>query len=341
MRVLLLLFLLGPGAFGQYEFQGVQRIVAVGDIHGGFDQLTDVLRSAGVIDKRNRWAGGKTHLVQVGDMVNRGPASRRVMDLLMNLEGQARRAGGHVHVLLGNHEAMNLYGDLRYLAPADWAAYRSSESAELRERFWELSVPQAQRADPAFRKQWEAEHPLGWVEHRQAFAPDGRYGKWLRARPVIVKIDGLVFVHAGIGPKYASWTLDRLNDAARAELQDFSRLEDGVVLDDEGPLWYRGLAQAPEEELAGHVDAVLAHLGARHMVIGHTPMREGIQPRFGGKVLLIDTGMTPSYGGRPACLVVEGGRFREVDAQGKSRDLNVPTLPLALGLGAGSPSTAW
>jgi hypothetical protein len=327
MPALLLFLFLAAGASAQHEFQGAGRVVAVGDIHGGYDQFTAILRSAGVIDKRNRWAAGKTHLVQIGDMVNRGPASRKVMDLLMNLEGQARRAGGRVHVLVGNHEAMNLYGDLRYNVPADWAAYRSPDAVGLRESFWEASVPQAKRADAAFRKQWEAEHPLGWVEHRQAFAPNGRYGKWLRERPAAVKIDNLVFIHGGISPKYASWTINRFNEAVSAELRDFSRLEGGVVLDSDGPLWYRGLAEAPEEELAAHVDRVLENLGARHIVIGHTPSLEGIKPRFGGKVLPIDVGISPSYGGRQECLVVEGGVLRVLDAEGKSRVLQPLAWP--------------
>src|SRR5437660_8141028 len=61
----------------------VDRIVAVGDVHGDLAQFTVVLRSAGVIDRDNNWSGGKTHLVQDGDLLDRGPDSRQLIELLM------------------------------------------------------------------------------------------------------------------------------------------------------------------------------------------------------------------------------------------------------------------
>ena len=68
------------------------------------------------------WSGGATHLVQLGDVPDRAPDTRKILDLLMRLEPQARRAGGYVHALIGNHEAMNVYGDLRYVSEGEIAA---------------------------------------------------------------------------------------------------------------------------------------------------------------------------------------------------------------------------
>ena len=98
---------------------GIDRVVAIGDVHGDCDQLVALLRSAGLIDAQEKWCGGKTHLVQTGDLLDRGPDSRRAMDLLMRLEGEAISAGGELHLLIGNHEAMNLYGDLRYVSAGE------------------------------------------------------------------------------------------------------------------------------------------------------------------------------------------------------------------------------
>src|SRR5579872_432215 len=81
----------------QAEWTGVERVVAVGDIHGDYNGFVEVLRMAGVIDPANHWIGGKMHLVQVGDVADRGPDTRKIMDLLMDLEKQATQAGGHVH----------------------------------------------------------------------------------------------------------------------------------------------------------------------------------------------------------------------------------------------------
>ncbi len=76
-----------------YEWSNVPRVVAIGDIHGAYDNFVAVLKSAELVDAELRWTGGKTHLVQTGDVLDRGPDSRKSMDLLMDLEKQAKRAG--------------------------------------------------------------------------------------------------------------------------------------------------------------------------------------------------------------------------------------------------------
>ncbi|MCK5326784.1 MAG: metallophosphoesterase, partial [Woeseiaceae bacterium] len=117
----------------EWHFSDVERIVAVSDIHGAYDALVATLQEAEVIDKRLAWSGGKTHLVITGDVLDRGPDSRRVMDLMIRLEHEAPLAGGRVHQLLGNHEVMNLIGDLRYVADEEYAAFLDFESVEERE----------------------------------------------------------------------------------------------------------------------------------------------------------------------------------------------------------------
>src|SRR5262245_6011366 len=64
------------------RFTNVNRIVAVGDVHGAYDRFMDILRAANVVDDRARWIGGKTHLVQLGDVVDRGPDSGKVLERL-------------------------------------------------------------------------------------------------------------------------------------------------------------------------------------------------------------------------------------------------------------------
>ena len=101
--------------------QAPPRLVVVSDVHGDLGQFVTVLTQAGVIDGARKWTGGTTVVVQTGDVPDRGPDSRKVMDLLMDLEKQARKAGGVVHALLGNHEVMNMVGDLRYVTPEEYA----------------------------------------------------------------------------------------------------------------------------------------------------------------------------------------------------------------------------
>ncbi|HEY4363997.1 MAG TPA: metallophosphoesterase [Bryobacteraceae bacterium] len=315
-------------ALAQETFEGVERIVAIGDIHGDLNALLTVLRAAKLVDARENWTGGKTHLVIPGDFIDRGNASRKVMDLLMALEPQAQKAGGRLHPMLGNHEAMNLYGDLRYVVKADYDAFRGPDSATLREQALQAALRQMQESGkspvdlPSFRKKFEEDHPLGWAERQEAFGPDGKYGKWLRQKSAILKINDIVFVHGGISPKYSLSTLKFINDRVHAELADPAKLKDGVTTDDQGPLWYRGLAEAPENDhaIGQALDEFLKNQQARHIVVGHTP-QVAILPRFQGRVILIDVGLSAFYGGPPAFLLMENSKFYAVH---RGRQLELP-----------------
>jgi TPR repeat protein len=287
----------------QHTWTGVERIVAVGDVHGDYEQFFEALRSAGLIDAQGSWTGGRTHLVQTGDIVDRGPDSRKVMDLLLHLEPHARRAGGYVHVLLGNHEAMNVYGDLRYVSPGEIAAFRDEHSEEVRRRLLPPSTPA--RPDP----QWEAANPLGLAELRAAMGPTGRYGKWLAGKNAVIKINDTLFVHAGISPKYARLGIGEINLRVRDELQNPAKLHGGIVLDEQGPLWYRGLTE-DSQQLHGAVDTLLKNFGVKRIVVGHSYAHAAITPRYGAKVLMIDIGLPRVYDniGKMGVLLIEGER---------------------------------
>src|SRR3982750_2238865 len=92
-----------PVSETQDDWQNVQRVVAVGDVHGDKDAFVAVLKMAGVIDEQEHWTGGKTHLLQIGDIPARGPQTREAFDFIMRLEKEAAGAGGKVHAIIGNH----------------------------------------------------------------------------------------------------------------------------------------------------------------------------------------------------------------------------------------------
>ena len=77
-----------------YHWTGVERVVAIGDLHGDYGQYIKVMESAGLIGKNGKWTGGKTHLVQTGDITDRGDDSRKIIDHLVKLKKQANRKGG-------------------------------------------------------------------------------------------------------------------------------------------------------------------------------------------------------------------------------------------------------
>jgi len=301
--------MLAPGRLpaAQSEWKNVPRVVAVGDVHGDYAALVAVLRSAEVIDQRDHWIGGRTHLVQVGDVPDRGPDTRKAMDLLMALEKEAAKAGGHVHALIGNHEAMNMAGDLRYTTPAEFAAFATPDSERVRARYWKVESRKRPRPNFEDRRKWEEAHPLGWFEHQLQFGPQRTYGTWIRSHNAIVKINDTIYLHGGISERFASMPIKQINDEIAAQLADIATIQrDGPVLADDGPLWYRGLATDEGPAAAALVDKVLAAYGVKRIVIGHTPTAGAVVPRFGGKVVRIDVGLSAVYGSHRACLVIDG-----------------------------------
>ena len=208
-------------AAGQADFRGVERVVAFADVHGAYDELARLLREANVIDADARWAAGRAHVVSLGDLLDRGADSRRVMDLLMRLQDEARTAGGALHVVLGNHEAMNVLGDLRYVAPGEFAAYVDLEPEGLRER---RRAEWLQANGPDSGAAFDRAFPPGWFGHRAALGPEGRYGRWLLALPVAVVVNDTLFMHAGPSQTLAGASLTELNTRYRTALVDYLRL---------------------------------------------------------------------------------------------------------------------
>ena len=311
-----------------WEWNGVPRVVAIGDVHGAFDNMVAVLKTAGLLDEKLKWKGGNSHLVQNGDVVDRGPHSRKAMDLLMELEEQAEKAGGRVHVLIGNHEAMNVVGILDLVSKQEYESYTDRDSRKLRdstfERYYEQMRREAKERDEEapdknqLRSEFEARYPLGYVEHRQAFSASGRYGKWIRRNNVAIRINGVVYSHGDWSEKMAQIGIAEVNRRVRAELSDEVPLEGGVAFDSESPLQYRGLAHialtlASQQAEEARVSGILASLGATRMVVGHTLTSGVIESRFGGKHISIDTGMLELYrGGHRIALEVEGDVLRAI-----------------------------
>ncbi len=206
-------------------------VIAIGDVHGDFYDFVAILQHIGLIDKQNHWAGGKTTFVQVGDLVDRGPKPRDVMDLVMALEKEAAKDGGRVVPLLGNHEVMNIMGDLRYVTAENYAAFADAKSEERRKSAYKDYVKWceshtallAELSQPMelTEAEWMARHPAGFIEQREAFSPQGKYGKWARSHAGLVEIDGAIFLHGGISPGLASLKLGAINSRIRDEISAF------------------------------------------------------------------------------------------------------------------------
>lgn len=372
--------------------QAAERIVAIGDIHGAIDEFKSILKAAGLADDAGRWTGGKTALLQTGDYTDRGAGTRAVLDLLMALEPQARSAGGRAFAVLGNHEVMNLIGDTRDATPEIFLTFADTKSAARQKDAWQqyarLGPAKAAKGEPVpavyqqTAEAWLTAHPPGYVEYRDALGPRGKYGAWLRTKPIVTEYGGSIFMHAGIAPERAPETIEELNlrvkdeigkldrfvkrlvDAKLAlpsftlqeilavavneigvantliaaakesgteldqtqlnlpllkEAQDILTIDQWVVVHPEGALWYRGLSTLPDDPAGGPFAALLQRYNAKRFVTGHTPQQDrSIHVRFGGRAVLIDTGMLTSYyKGRASALEIVGDKLTAIYEDGR------------------------
>ena len=229
--VLIVVLLASPAQSSFAANAPAESLIAIGDVHGDFDDFIVILEHAGLIDKQNHWAGGKSTFVQTGDLIDRGPKPREVLDLMMSLEREASKSGGRVVSLNGNHEMMNLMGDLRYVTPENYASFAQSNSEERRRSAYQeyatwrkghaqllAELPQPMEMTEA---EWMARHPAGFIEHREAFGPNGSYGKWLREHSAVAEIGGVIFLHGGIHPSLAHLKIETINSHIRDEIKAF------------------------------------------------------------------------------------------------------------------------
>lgn len=268
------------------------RLMAIGDLHGDLESLVRLLIGNQVIDSSLTWIWGKGELVFIGDIFDRGNEVTELLWFIQNLENEAQNHGGRVHFILGNHETMALIGDHRYLEQK----YRN-----ICEYFS--------------------------MDYWQFYTLDTELGRYIRSKPVIIKIGNVLFVHGGIGPDllHKRLSISEINNIIynifTTERHKLNELELFMLMDD-GPLWYRDLLEEygyfstlPES----HIDSVLSFYKVSHIVIGHSEVPQ-INSRHNGKVIAINV---PFYYGKyiPQALLIDSNRFFIVDANGKKTPL--------------------
>jgi hypothetical protein len=276
-------------------------VVAVGDVHGNLRALASILLHMGLISKKGRWKGSETHLVLVGDVMERHEDSRLLMEFLLRLEIESRMEGGAVHCLLGNQDVPVRYrkGIIR---PMDRFFRPWSHRGRISDEF------------PAMM----------------------RYGSWLRSRNAILRIGETLFLHAGLGDWTEDYDPPEMNSTIRSWIGHWHGLcrmphprsmwiiggrDREREPDLTGPLWTRDfkprrkkkVRQVPRKSApgVGYLEGILDDLKVERMVIGHNPVgRKGwvtSHPCYGDLVCSIDTGISRKSG-RLSCIEIDEGR---------------------------------
>jgi hypothetical protein len=376
------------GADGETSVEG-PRVVALGEVQCAANTVTSLLRSLDLIDEQNHWSGGDTILVQTGDLMDGGEHLRSTLDLFMRLQEEAAAAGGRVVVLMGNHEIMNIVGELGSVNYMTYGQFAGPDAESLQRQAFEDYVAWRQRrakeldgpefvADGDFEVEWMAAHPLGWVEYVESMLPDGVYGKWLRTLPVVVEIDDVLYVHGGISPEMNGTDIDAMNRKAAEEIAYFDNVRNAMVdeglclpttsvrdmvdivkdeveyvnsleaskrttrnprvvragqlddltgagswlvLDENGPLWFRGPSRWAEDEHRAEMAEILDSRGIKRMVTGQSDGKDHqICARFDNRVFLTSVNLSDepwAGGGKPAALDIDNGVYSVVTLTGR------------------------
>lgn len=287
-----------------------KTIVAIGDLHGDLKNALKVLKMTNVIDESNNWSGKIDILVQTGDIIDRGDDTIPIFHLMDTLRAQARERGGIVLSNLGNHEWMNAIGDWRYVYQTEIKTFGgvAERQAALSSTGW-LGRTWAHNYTVTTRL------PL----HPHLGPPNTDYDPKTRPTSDPLAQAALSFVHGGLAPDfpYLSPYPSSINNLGSSLLRKLQTRvqppphppnpypglpQDATVAEQylysgDGPLWYRGWALEDEAAACSKVDDVLQRTGTRRLIMGHTPTFTNIVSRCGGKVIIIDTGISHAYGG--------------------------------------------
>jgi Calcineurin-like phosphoesterase len=263
-----------------------EKLLSLSDIEGNFEAFRKLLQSAEVIDDKFNWTFGMGHLVFCGDMFDRGEQVTECLWLVYTLEEKAKTAGGYVHFILGNHEIMNLNGDIRYV-----------------------------------REKYLTNAKLLNSTYQQLFDGNSELGRWLRTKNIMEKIGDIIFLHGGISREVnrLKLTIEQINNTARPwyDKENSSQVSKDQTLDilsgNNSPFWYRGYYMDSGKVKMEDVNTTLALYNAHHIVTGHTIVSDTVSVHFDGKIINTDT---HHAGGKSEALLVEADSYYRVNAKG-------------------------
>ena len=255
------------------------RLIAISDIEGNFNALYSFLINNKVMDENYNWIFGDGHLVLNGDFFDRGKNVTQCLWLIYTLEKKAEDKHGKVHFINGNHEIMNLEGDISYS----------------QHQYIEVAKQVSQKTN------WEKAAKFMYSEKSEL-------GKWLRTKNVIEKIGPYLFVHAGLTKRYIQEDLkiDEINKIARkyygkSVTKTLSGSKEKLIINSQNsPYWDRSLATKTSYKLAfmlngdslietsqTDLDSILKFYNAKKIVIGHSVVND-VSTDYNTKLIKID-----------------------------------------------------
>ena len=147
-------------------------------LHADLKATQELFSHIGLTNADGAWIAKDTVVVQTGDVTDRGPDGKNMLEWLQQQQLAAQQHSSKLIILMGNHESMNIRGDWRYVSPKDIQSFGSLD------------------------------------ERKAALQPQAEWGLWLANLPTTAQIQDTIFVHGGISPHYAAPS-SSINDSVR------------------------------------------------------------------------------------------------------------------------------
>ncbi|KAI5660850.1 hypothetical protein M9H77_20173 [Catharanthus roseus] len=301
----------------QTVFPAPSRLVAIGDLHGDLSKAKQALRLAGLIDANDRWSGGSTTVVQVGDILDRGGDELKILYLFEKLKREAARKNGTIITMNGNHEIMNVDGDFRFVAREgldefeNWALWYcvGNDMKRLCEGFELGHIKDPFYGVPSEFRGVKPELLDGIRARNAALRPNGPISeRFLSRNQTVVIVGESVFVHGGLLPNHVEYGLDRVNeDVSNWILGVKKKVERELIRGRDSIVWTRKFSnELPKNCDCSTLEHVLNTIpGAKRMIMGHTIQEKGINGVCENRAIRIDVGMSKGCGnGLPEVLEI-------------------------------------
>lgn len=271
------------------------KIIAMGDLHGDYQVFVKMLKMCELVDNSINWIGGDIYLIQLGDTLDgkrpdtvinkvfyKTSGELEIIALIITLDAQAKRFGGRVISLIGNHEL--------------YPYYIKNDRTFIKEY---VKLADIRKFKRTFNK-----------NRINVLLPGGQVGALFgRTRPLILQLGEFIFVHGsitnklieyGLNEKTGKVDINKINSDTSNWLKGKGNVPEYLEeMDEENPVFSRYYSNSKtfNKEECNKFDKQLEFFNnANYVVMGHSTFKT-INSTCNNTLIRTDVSLSRAFGG--------------------------------------------